>query len=101
MQTKFVSRGGVFAKSLDRNNGNNTNVNWVDGMHAAYQARHGWVSNLIVQHNAPEGATEIRRGPLDFRDDGARASYFVAFEKRERTPHFLQRGLDISYLPKT
>jgi len=24
MQTKFVARGGVFAKSLDRNNGNNT-----------------------------------------------------------------------------
>ena len=101
MQTKFVARGGVFAKSLDRNDGNNTNVNWVDGLHGAYQAKHGWVSHLIVQHNAPEGATEIRRGPLDFRDDGARASYFVAFENLDRTPRFLQRGLDISYLPKS
>jgi hypothetical protein len=101
MQTKFVARGGVFAKSLDRNNGNNTNVNWVDGMHGTIQASNGWVSHLIVQHNAPEGATEIRRGPLDFRDDAARASYFLAFENLERTPLFLQRGLDISYLPKT
>jgi hypothetical protein len=101
MQTKFVARGGVFAKSLDRNNSNNTNVNWVDGMHGAIQARNGWVSHLIVQHNAPEGATEIRRGPLNFRDDDARVSYFLAFENLERTPRFLQRGLDISYLPKS
>jgi hypothetical protein len=101
IQTKFVARGGVFAKSLDRNNSNNTNVNWVDGMHGAIQARNGWVSHLIVQHNAPEGATEIRRGPLNFRDDDARVSYFLAFENLERTPRFLQRGLDISYLPKS
>jgi hypothetical protein len=101
MQTKFVARGGVFAKSLDRNDSNNTNVNWVDGMHAAYQAKHGWVSHLIVQHNAPEGATEIRRGPLNFRDDDARVSYFLALENLERTQRFLQRGLDISYLPKS
>jgi hypothetical protein len=101
MQTKFVARGGVFAKSLDRNNSNNTNVNWVDGVHGTYQSRQGWVSHVIVQHNAPEGATEIRRGPLDFKDDDARASYFLGFENLERTPLFLQRGLDISYLPKT
>jgi hypothetical protein len=101
MQTKFVARGGVFAKSLDRNNSNNTNVNWVDGMHGTIQVSNGWVSHLIVQHNAPEGATEIRRGPLNFRDDDARASYFLALENLERTPLFLQRGLDISYLPKS
>jgi len=101
MQTKFVARGGVFAKSLDRNDSNNTNVNWTDGLHTTYRARHGWVSHLIVQHNAAEGATNIRRGPLDFHDSGARASYFVAFENLERRPLFLQRGLDISYLPKS
>ena len=101
LQTKFVARGGVFAKSLDRNTSNGTNVNWTDGMHAAYQAKHGWVSHLIVQHNAPEGATEVRRDPLDFESSDARASYFLAFENLERTPLFLQRGLDISYLPST
>jgi hypothetical protein len=30
MQTKFVARGGVFAKSLDRNDSNNIHVNWTD-----------------------------------------------------------------------
>ena len=101
LQTKFVARGGVFAKSLDRNTSNNVNINWTDGMHAAYQAQRGWVSHLIVQHNAEEGATEVRRDPLDFADSDARHSYFVAFENTERTPLFLQRGLDVSYLPSS
>ena len=101
MQTKFVALGGVYAKSLDRNTSNNTNVNWTDGVHFVYKADNGWLTNLIVQHNAAEGATEVRRGPLDFKPDDARVSYFFAFDNKERTPYFLQRGLDITYLPST
>ncbi|UCD69289.1 MAG: hypothetical protein JSW48_04200 [Betaproteobacteria bacterium] len=100
MQTKFVALGGVYAKSLDRNTGNNTNVNWTDGVHFVYKADNGWASHLIAQHNAPEGATEVRRGPLDFEVDDARVSYFFAFDNKQRTPYFLQRGLDITYLPQ-
>ena len=33
LQTKFVARGGVFSKSLDRNDSNGMNVNWTDGLH--------------------------------------------------------------------
>ncbi len=101
MQTKFVARGGVFAKSLDRNDSQNFNVNWTDGLHGTVRAGRGWVSHLILQHNAAEGATNVRRAPLDFDDSGARVSYFVAFENLERRPLFLQRALDISYLPKS
>jgi len=101
MQTKFVARGGVFAKSLDRNDSNNINVNWTDGLHATFRGRNGWVPNLILQHNSPDGATNVRRGPLDFDDSGARISYFFGIESRKRTPLFLQRGVDISYLPKS
>ncbi len=101
MQTKFVARGGVFARSLDRNDSHHTNVNWTDGLHGTLRAHHGWVSHLILQHNAADGATNIRRGPLDFNDSGARISYFLAFENLQRTPRFLQRALDISYLPKS
>jgi hypothetical protein len=43
----------------------------------------------------------VRRGPLDFSDPGARVSYFLAFESLERTPFFLQRGIDITYMPKS
>ena len=101
MQTKFVTRGGVFAKSLDRNDSSNINVNWTDGLHATFMGRSGWVPNLILQHNSPDGPTNVRRGPLDFDDPDARISYFFGIESLKRTRMFLQRGLDISYLPKS
>jgi hypothetical protein len=101
LQTKFVARGGVFAKSLDRNDSNNINVNWTDGLHATFRGTNGWVPHLILQHNSPDGASNVRRGPLDFDDSGARVSYFFGMESRKRTKFFLQRGLDISYLPKS
>ena len=101
IQTKFVARGGVFAKSLDRNDSNNVSANWTDGLHATYRARNGWVPNLILQYNSSDGPTNVRRDPLDFDDSAARVSYFIAIENLERSPLFLQRGLDISYLPKS
>ena len=101
MQTKFVARGGVFAKSLDRNDSNNINVNWTDGLHATFRGRNEWVPHLILQHNSSNGASNVRRGPLDFDDSGARVSYFFGIESLKRTRFFLQRGLDISYLPKS
>jgi hypothetical protein len=101
MQTKFVARGGVFAKSLDRNDSNNVNVNWTDGLHTTFRGRNGWVPHLILQHNSSDGPTNVRRGPLDFGDSSARITYFLGIENLKRTPLFLQRGLDISYLPKS
>ncbi len=101
MQTKFVARAGVFAKSLDRNDSNNVNINWTDGMHVTIGDKGGWIPNLILQHNSAKGPTNIRRGPLDFDDSAARVSYFFGLESLKRTPLFLQRGLDISYLPKS
>lgn len=101
MQTKFVANGGVFAKSLDRNDSNNVNINWTDGMHATYRADNNWISNLILQHNSSNGPTNIRRGPLDFDDPSAKISYVLGFENRTRTRYILQRELDITYLPAT
>lgn len=101
MQTKFVARGGVFAKSLDRNDSNNVNVNWTDGLHTTFRGRSGWVPHLILQHNSSDGPSNVRRGPLDFSDSSARVTYFFGLENLERTPLFLQRGIDISYLPKS
>jgi hypothetical protein len=101
MQTKFVSRGGVFSKSLDRNDSHNINVNWTDGLHAAFRSHNGWTPNLILQRNSTNGPSNVRRGPLDFDDSGARVSYFFSVENLKRTPLFLQRTFDISYLPKS
>jgi hypothetical protein len=101
MQTKFVARGGIFAKSLDRNDSNNTNVNWTDGLHATIRARNGWTPHLILQRNSSDGPTNVRRGPLDFDDSGARISYFVGVENLERTTWFLQRGIDLTVMPNS
>jgi hypothetical protein len=99
MQTKFVARGGVFAKSLDRNDSHNTNVNWTDGLHGTIKTRFGWVSHLILQYSAEDGPTNVRRDPLDFTDDDSRITGFLAFENRFPKGLLLQRGFDISYLP--
>jgi hypothetical protein len=99
MQTKFVARGGVYAKSLDRNDSNNLRVNWTDGMHGTLRLKGGWASHLILQYNDEDGASNVRAQPLNFVDDDSRATYFLAFENLERNGPLLQRGLDISYLP--
>jgi len=101
MQTRFVARGGVFTKSLDRNDSNNVNVNWTDGLHATFRPRNGWVPHLILQHNSSDGPTNVRWETLDFSDSAARITYFFGVESRERTRFFLQRGFDVSYLPKS
>ena len=101
MQTKFVARGGVFAKSLDRNDSNNLRVTWTDGLHTTLKMKNAWASNLIVQLNSSDGASNVRQEPLDFSDSGSKLSYFLAFENKEPKAHVLQRGLDVSYLPKS
>jgi len=101
LQTKFVARGGVYAKSLDRNDSNNVNVNWTDGFHGTIKTQTGWVSHLILQYNATDGATNVRRDPLDFSDDDSRITTFLAFENRFPKGPLLQRGFDVSYLPQS
>jgi len=98
LQTKFVARGGVFAKSLDRNDSHNARVNWTDGAHGTLRARNGWVGHLILQHNSACGPSNIRRG---FEDDDSRVTGFVALENVTPKGVLVQRGIDISYLPKS
>ena len=67
IQTKFVARGGVFAKSLDRNASNNVNVNWTDGLHATFRIKNGWVPNLLLQYNSADHATNMHQRPRQER----------------------------------
>jgi hypothetical protein len=101
LQTKFILRGGVFPKSLDRNDSNNVNVTWTDGLHATYRARNGWDAHLVLQQNADDGTGSIRRGPLDFDDGGARITYFTGLENRRAWGPVVQRAFDVSYLPSS
>ncbi len=101
LQTRFVLRGGVYAKSLDRNNSNNVNVNWTDGLQATYRARNGWNSSFVLERNARDGTGSIRRGDLDFDHSSARNTYFAGFENITRWGPISQRGFDVSYFPKS
>jgi hypothetical protein len=98
-QTRMVLRGGVFSRSLDRNNSNNTNVTWTDGLHFALRQRRGWDTHVIVDHNAAEGSGSVRRGQLDFTPDSARTSYYVSTENRVPVGAVVQRSISITYLP--
>ncbi len=99
LQTKFVTRAGVFAKSLDRNNSNNFNINWTDGIHGTYQLPNESMLHLVAEYNDPDGPSSVRRGSLDFAESDARISYFLAWESQRRIGPITQRGIDISYLP--
>lgn len=99
LQTRFVLRGGVYAKSLDRNNSNNTNINWTDGFQATYRAANGWNSSFVLEKNIRDGSGSIRRAQLDFDDSDARTSYFTGFENIQIWGLVVQRGFDVSYLP--
>ena len=101
LQTKFVARGGVIAKSMDRNDSNNMNINWTDGLHGTWRSRFGWTTNLILQRNDSEGSSSIRRSPLDFQDSDSRITYFVAAENVKPWGPIVQRGLDVSFLPSS
>jgi hypothetical protein len=98
LQTRFQLRGGVYAKSLDRNNSHNWRVNWTDGLQATLRTG-GWTSNFVIQVNPHSGPTGVRRNPLDFDDEGARRTYFLGFENLERKSAVVQKAFDISYLP--
>lgn len=98
MQTK-LELDGVAKKSLDRNNSPNTDVTWTDGVYLLYENDNGWKHHGIAQYNYREGATEVRRGPLDFSDDDTRVSLFYGLENNKHWGPIVQRGFDISYLP--
>ena len=100
-QTRFVLRGGVFARSLDRNDSNNTNVTWTDGIHATFRRQEGWATHFIIQRNAADGSGSIRRGPLDFDDSSAKNTFFVGFENTNSLGPIVQRSIDVSYLPNS
>ena len=100
-QTRSVLRGGVFARSLDRNDSNNTHVTWTDGLHAMFGSRESWTTHFIIQRNTSDGTGNIRRGPLNFDDDSAKQTYFLGIENTSALGAITQRSLSVSYLPNS
>lgn len=100
-QTRSVLRAGVFSRSLDRNDSNNTNVTWTDGAHFTLRQRLGWDGHIIFQQNGADGSGSIRRGQLDFAASSARISYFFGTENTTPWGAVAQRSISISYLPNS
>ena len=104
MQTKF-ELNGVAKKSLDRNDSPNVDIDYTDGVYATYKFESGWKAHLIEQYypdlnkNQLGLAPNVVRGPLDFMDSGARVGTFFAFENNTKSGPFVQRVVDLSYLP--
>ena len=97
-QSKF-ELDGVAKKSLDRNDSPNTDITWTDGVQVKHKAANGWSTTAIVQYNDNEGATQVRHAPLNFREDGSRLSYFAGVENTQKAGPFVQRAVDVTWLP--
>jgi hypothetical protein len=98
-QGKFVL-DGVAGKSLDRHTSPETQITWTDGVWITFVSRSGWHNHVLAQYNSSEGASEVRREPLDFSSNRTRVSYFFATENRQRSGPVVQRGVDFSVLPE-
>ena len=98
MQSK-IELAGVAKKSLDRNNSPNTDITWTDGVYLKYALSSDWKAHFLVQYNDASGATEVRRSPLNFSDDDSRVSYFAALVSNKKSGAFVQRTVDVTYIP--
>jgi hypothetical protein len=99
MQTKFTL-ADLQGKSLDRGDSPNTDITWTDGAHVTYAAGTAWRAHLVLQHNAREGATNVLRPPLDFQHPDSRITFFAALESARPAARLVQRGLDVTYIPR-
>jgi hypothetical protein len=100
MQTKFAL-ADLMAKSLDRGDSPNTDITWTDGGHLTFSGNGGWRSHLVVQHNSRQGPSNALRSPLSFDHDASRIALFAALENREAHGTFRQRGLDVTFIPRS
>jgi hypothetical protein len=101
LQTKFVSRAGVFAKSLDRNDSNGTSITWTDGIHGTAHLGDSAILHLILQKNHSDGTGNVRRAPIDFGEEDSRVSYFLAWENLRALGNLTQRGIDVTFMPNS
>lgn len=88
----------LMAKALTRKDSPSTEVSWTDGIELNY--RHGdWQQQLILQHNAAGGVSNVLRAPLDFSRDASRVGYQWNLSSKAALGPIDFRGLQVVYLP--
>ncbi len=98
MQTSY-ELAGVPRKSLDRNDSPNTDVTWTDGFHASIRVADGWRQHVVLQRNGDRGPSNVVRRPLDATAPDSRVIVFTAAELPGRWGPFIQRAIDLTYIP--
>ena len=97
LQTK-VDLPDLMAKSLSRKDSPSTEISWTDGLELRF-GRGDWQQQLILQHNARAGTSNVQRPPLNFSGAGSRVSYVYGVESTRPWGPLTLRGLHLSYLP--
>lgn len=99
---RFQSRfdlQGVAAKSLDRNDSPNMDVNWTDGVHVRYDGVPGWRVHGVLERNASRYPSAVRRAPLDFAQGDAGLGVFLGLEAAQRAGPLVQRMVSLTWMP--
>ncbi len=90
---------GVAGKSLDRNDSNNTEIHWTDGIQWQRELGSGWRARLIAEYNDRVGPSNVKRRPLSFQSSDSHWSGYAALENNEAWGPVVQRGAGITWLP--
>jgi len=97
-QTAFAVPG-VASKGLDRNDSPNIDINWTDGVHLDMPVAGGWRGHVVGQYRHRKGSGAVAHAPLDFSDDGSRATLFLGLENKQRLGPVTQRMVSLTWMP--
>ncbi len=89
----------VAPKSMSRTSSNSWNVHWTDGLHSRYRAANGWQYNFVLDYSTEDGASLVRRGPLNYQSSDSRITYYASVDKSDADGLFLQRSVDVTVIP--
>lgn len=100
MQHAFQLRG-LIPKSFDRYHSQNLASTWSDGLWFRWSAFKHWDVHTIFQYNHPNGSGSAFTGPISFKNDAARLSYFIALENTDTGGFWSQRGISATLIPQS
>lgn len=98
LQTVFALQT-LQGKSLDRNDGPNTDIHWTDGLHWQYQLAPKLIAHAILQHLPEGGPGSTHRAPLDFSSNDSRWGGYFAIESRNAAGPIIQRAIGLTVYP--
>jgi hypothetical protein len=90
----------VTNKSLQRKDGSNLNITWVDGIHARADVPGVGRGHLALIYTSPVGVATAFRRPLQFDRESGRLGVFAVLEGRRPVGPVVHRSLQATVLPR-